>query len=72
MAQLSVKEYDQLERAIRDARKIALTRRGTEYILVPLNIRIRSGKEVIEARNPTTGDEMIIFIDDVESFHVVG
>jgi hypothetical protein len=71
MAQLSVKEYDQLERAVRDARRITVSRRGTEYIIVPLNIRMRSGKEAIEARNPTTGDDMVIFIDDIDSFAVL-
>jgi hypothetical protein len=67
MAQLTVKEYDQLERAIRDARRISIIRRGTEYIIIPLSIRMRMGKEAIEARNPTTGDDMVIFVEDLDS-----
>ena len=46
-------------------------RRGTEYIIVPLSLNLRSGKEAIEARNPTTGDSMVIFVDDIESFLVL-
>jgi hypothetical protein len=71
MPQFSTKQYDDLERAIRDGRKISVTRRGTEYVVVPRSIGIRSGKEAIEARNPTTGDQMLIFIDDIEAFSIV-
>ena len=60
-----------LERAVRDGRRITVMRRGTEYIIVPLSIRTRSGREAIEARNPTTGDDMVIFVDDVDSLAVV-
>jgi hypothetical protein len=38
---------------------------------VPLSIGVRSGREAIEARNPTTGDHLVIFVDDVDSFTVV-
>jgi hypothetical protein len=71
MAQLSSTEYDVLERAIRDGRRISVMRRGTEYLIVPLSIGVRSGREAIEARNPTTGDNLVIFIDDVDSFAIV-
>jgi hypothetical protein len=71
MAQLTTKQYDDLEKAVRDGQKISLMRRGTEYVIVPLAIKLRSGKEAIEARNPTTGDSMVIFVDDVDSFVVL-
>jgi hypothetical protein len=71
MAQLTAKEYDDLERAARDGKKVSVMRRGTEYVIVPLSVRLRSGKEAIEARNPTTGDPMVIFVDDIESFVVL-
>jgi hypothetical protein len=71
MAQLSSAQYDSLERSIRDGRRISIMRRGTEYLIVPLSIGLRSGREAIEARNPTTGDHLLIFVDDVDSFAVV-
>lgn len=71
MAQLTSTEYDALERAIRDGRRVAVMRRGTEYLIVPLSIGVRSGREAIAARNPTTGDDLIIFVDDVDSFAIV-
>ena len=71
MAQLTAGQYDELERAVRDGRKVSVMRRGTEYIIVPLSLRLRSGKEVIEAQNPTTGDAMMILLDDIESFYII-
>ena len=71
MAQLTSKQYDDLEAAVRDRKKVSVIRRGTEYVVVPRSIRMRGGKEAIETVHPTTGDFMVIFIDDIESFSVV-
>ena len=69
--QLSTRGYDELERAVRDGKRVSVMRRGTEYLIVPLSIGMRSGREAITARNPTTGDSIVIFIEDMESFVVV-
>ena len=71
MAQLTSKQYDDLERAVRDGKKVSVMRRGTEYIIVPLALQLRSGKEALEAQNPTTGDALVIFVDDIESFYII-
>lgn len=71
MAQLTHRQYDQLERAIVDGTRIALYRRGTEYILVPLRLSLRGGAETIEARNPTTGDSITLRLDEVDSIEFV-
>lgn len=71
MGQLTTAAYDLLERAIRDGRRVSVMRRGTEYLIVPLSIGVRSGREAIQARNPTTGDDLLIFVDDVDSFVVL-
>jgi hypothetical protein len=71
MAQLTARQYDDLERAVRDGKKVSVMRRGTEYVIVPLALKLRSGKEALEATNPTTGDSMVIFVEDIESFVVL-
>jgi hypothetical protein len=71
MAQLTATQYDDLERAVRDGKKVSVMRRGTEYIIVPLRLGLRSGKEALEAQNPTTGDAMVILVDDIESFYII-
>ncbi|HEX6640032.1 MAG TPA: hypothetical protein VF215_02915 [Thermoanaerobaculia bacterium] len=71
MAQLSSSQYDALERAIVDRQRIAVMRRGTEYIVIPVSIGLRGGKETIEALHPTTGERLTLVIDDVEEIEVV-
>ena len=71
MAQLTHQQYEQLERAVTDGRRIAVHRRGTEYVVVPSRIAIRNGREVIEARNPTTGDHLTLYLDEVDAIEVV-
>ena len=71
MAELSPNEYDLLERAVTDGRRISVYRRGTEYLVVPMRLFLLEGREAIEARHPTTGDRIVLRSDDIESFEVV-
>jgi hypothetical protein len=70
MAQLTHAQYDTLERAIMDKRRIAVIRRGTEYVVVPSRLAIERGREAIYARHPS-GSVMTFFLDELESFEVV-
>jgi hypothetical protein len=64
-------QYDLLERAILNGRRIAAYRRGTEYVIVPTRLRMISGREAVDATHPTTGDEITLYLDELESFEVV-
>jgi len=72
MAELTTAQYDELERAVAGGQRIAIRRRGTEYLLVPDRLRTDAGRELIEARNPTTGDHMKLYVDEIDGFEVVG
>jgi hypothetical protein len=72
VSQLTHDEYDLLERAVTRGQRIAVYRRGTEYIVVPLALQVRAGREVIEARNPTTGDDLSLYIDELDAIETVG
>lgn len=69
---LSVKEYDRLERAIIDRKRIALRRGGREYLVIPERLRLEQGREIITTRHPTTGYKMELFVDEIESVEPVG
>jgi hypothetical protein len=69
--QLNHAQYDALERAVTDGNRIAVQRRGTEYLVVPTRLGIRGGREAIDARHPTTGDTITLFIDEVDGIEVV-
>ncbi|MGH7719579.1 MAG: hypothetical protein ACREON_12150 [Gemmatimonadaceae bacterium] len=71
MAQLTHEQYDALERAIIEGRRIAIYRRGTEYVVTPRSLLLREGREVIEANHPTTGESMSFFIDQVDTIQVI-
>ena len=45
MAHLSPREYDRLERAVMDGRRIALVRQGRETVVVPLRLFINVGPD---------------------------
>lgn len=71
MTQLNHEQYDALERAIMDGRRIAIYRRGTEYVVVPRALRLADGRERIESVHPTTGEDFDFYIDEVDSIQVV-
>lgn len=72
VTQLNASQYDALERAIADGRRLAVWRRGTEYIIVVDRLRIVGGREVLESHHPTTGDRLSLYIDELEGIEVVG
>jgi hypothetical protein len=65
------KQYDLLERAITNGSRIAAIRRGTEYVVLPTRLRVISGREAVQATHPTTGDEITLYLDEMDSFEVV-
>ena len=72
MAELTTSQYDALERAITDGRRVAVYRRGTEYVVVPQRLRTDRGREALESVHPTTGDRITLYLDEVDSIEVVG
>ncbi|HKW09160.1 MAG TPA: hypothetical protein VJO33_02205 [Gemmatimonadaceae bacterium] len=70
MAFLSHRDYDALERAIRVGQRIVVWRAGIEYVVVPTQLRLQSGREVIDARRPT-GDSLTVFLDEIDALEVV-
>lgn len=70
--QLNASQYDALERAIADGRRLSVWRRGTEFIIIVDRLRMTNGREALEAHHPTTGDRLTLFIDELEGIEVVG
>jgi hypothetical protein len=72
MAQLTHEQYDAIERAVVQGTRLVVRRSGgREVVLIPSNLRVIDGRESIEARNPVTGHEMTIYLDEVDSIEVV-
>jgi hypothetical protein len=69
--QFTHRDYDALESAITRGQKIALMRRGTEYIVVPTRLRLENGREAIDAVHPTTGEKITLYVDEITTFETV-
>lgn len=63
---------DQLECAVRNGRRVALNRRGTEYIVIAVRMTSKNNRDAFVGRLPMTGEEMTFVLDDIEEMQVVG
>lgn len=72
VTQLNTAQYDALERAIIDGRRLSVWRRGSEYVVVVDRLRMMGGREALEAHHPTTGDKLTLFIDELEGIEIIG
>ncbi len=63
---------DQLESAARRGQRVALLRRGTEFIVVALRVTSQDRHEVLIGRLPMTGEDLSFRLDQIDSFQVVG
>jgi hypothetical protein len=71
VGQLSVKQYDALERAIVDKRRVMVFRRGSEFLVIPERLTLIEGREAIIARHPSTGAALTLFLDEADAIEVV-
>lgn len=72
MGQLTHEQYDRIERAVLNGTRVAIQRKGKrEYIVIPMSLKVVGGREVVEARNPTTGHDMTIYLDEVDEIEPV-
>lgn len=63
-------EIDRLERAIIEGSRVQLSRRGTEYMIVPREIRSRGVSEVLIGTT-NAGDRLTFALDEIERFDVI-
>ncbi len=63
---------DQLEHAARHGQRVALSRRGTEFVVVAIRVTSRDQHEVLIGRLPMTGEDLTFRLDQIDAFQVVG
>jgi hypothetical protein len=62
---------DAVERAVRERRRIALRRRGTDYVVVAERLDTAGRDETLEGRLPMTGEVLAFRLRDLETFTVL-
>jgi len=63
-------EMDRLERAIVEGARVQLSRRGTVYMVVPREIRVRGPSEFLLGTT-NAGDDLAFALDEIEYFDVI-
>ncbi len=71
MARLTPAQYDALERAVTNRGRIAVVRRGTEFVVIAEALLLDGGRERIRSFHPSTGQPLVFFIDEVDSIQVI-
>lgn len=68
---LTPDSLDALERAVREHRRVALRRRGTEYVVVAEELETGDRDEVLKGRLPMTGEVLSFRLRELETFAVL-
>jgi hypothetical protein len=68
---LTPDSLDALERAVREHRRVALRRRGTEYVVVAEELETGDRDETLRGRLPMTGEVLSFRIREIETFAVL-
>ena len=64
-------DYDVLERAVAGATRVAVTRRGSQWIVIAQRLSVVRGREALEARHPSTGEALRFFVDEIDRIEPV-
>jgi hypothetical protein len=67
----SAERMDQLESAARRGQRVALMRRGTEYIVVAVRVISAGRGEALIGYLPMTGEELTFRLDEIDSMQVI-
>jgi hypothetical protein len=62
---------DQLENAARRGLRVALSRRGSEYVVVAQRVTTVGRDDILVGWLPMTGEELTFRLEDIESFQVI-
>jgi len=62
---------NRLEHATRKGMRVAVMRRGTEYIVTAVRMTSAGTKEAFVGHLPMTGEELTFVLDDIDEFQVI-
>lgn len=68
----TAERMDQLERAVRDGLRVALSRRGSEFIVVARQITSVAQRDALVGRLPMTNEDKTFILDELDGFSILG
>jgi hypothetical protein len=69
--ELTPQAFDALEWAVREHRRVALRRRGTEYVIIAEHLDTRGPDEELLGKIPMTGEVLAFRLRELEWFTVL-
>lgn len=63
---------NQLERAVRDGLRVAIARRGSEFIVRAARIESVRQRDALVGRLPMTNEELTFVLDELDDFTILG
>jgi hypothetical protein len=67
----TTQRMDFLERAVREKRRVAIVRRGTEFVVIAQSITSVKARDAFVGRLPMTGEDMTFILDELDGFAIV-
>jgi uncharacterized protein with PhoU and TrkA domain len=67
----TAERMDQLESAARRGQRVALMRRGTEYIVVAVRVTSAGRGDALIGYLPMTGEELTFRLDEIDTMQVI-
>jgi uncharacterized protein with PhoU and TrkA domain len=67
----TAERMDQLESAARRGLRVALTRRGTEYIVVAQRVTSIDQHDALVGMLPMTGEDLTFRLEEIDAFQVI-
>lgn len=68
----TAERMDQLERAVREGLRVALSRRGSEFIVVARRITSVEQRDALVGRLPMTNEDKTFILDELDGFSILG
>jgi hypothetical protein len=62
---------DQLEHAARNGLRVALSRRGSEYVVTALRMTTTGNRDALVGKLPMTGEEMTFLLEEIDQLQIL-
>jgi hypothetical protein len=62
---------DQLEHAVRNGLRVALSRRGSEYVVTAVRMTTSENRDAFVGKLPMTGEEMTFVLGEIDELQVL-
>ena len=67
----SPERMNQLERAVGNGKRILLSRRGSEFVVIAKRMTMTDRDEGVVGQLPATGEELVFLLHELDDFQII-